>query len=89
MPVPPHRLQERVDVLLRGRALMRAPARAFVLDHYRRHRRLPPAYVTALLSKAAIRRLWLRGELEHVLGLARFFARLDRLTKPRKARTLF
>lgn len=79
MPVSPHRLQRRVDFLLRRRARMNAPARAFVLDYYRRHRRLPPAYVTSLLPKSTLRRIQLRGEAEHLLGITaifRFFARL-------------
>jgi hypothetical protein len=72
-------VQKRVDFLLRRRALMSAPARAFVLEYYRCHRRLPPAYVTSLLPKSTLRRIRLRGEVEHLLGLTTFFRLLARL----------
>jgi hypothetical protein len=79
MPVSPHRLQRRVDFLLRRRAFMSAPAQAFVLAYYRRHRRLPPAYVTSLLPNSTLRRIQLRGEAEHLLGLTAVFRLLVRL----------
>lgn len=67
--VSPRRLQERVAHLVRRRQLIKVEAATFVLDYYRRYRRLPPGYVTVLLSVATVRRIRVRGELEHLLGL--------------------
>jgi hypothetical protein len=67
--VPPRRLQERVAYLVRRRRFIQLEAATFVLDFYRRHRRLPPGYVTVLLSVATVRRIRVRGELEHLFGL--------------------
>lgn len=74
MAIPPRRLSRRVAFLVRQRRQLRAQAPAYVLRYYRRHRRLPPGYVTSLLSKPAVRRIRLRGELEHMIGLAGFLA---------------
>jgi hypothetical protein len=72
MPIPPRSLDRRVASLLRQREKLRAQAPAFALRFYRKHRRLPPAYVLALLSPAVARRIRLRGEIEHLLGISRF-----------------
>jgi hypothetical protein len=77
--VHPRELRHRVGLLLHQRPLLRAHAAAFVRDYYRTHRRLPAGYVLALLPRAKIRRLLVRGEIEHVLGLAGIFARFARL----------
>jgi len=73
MPIPPHRLARRVAALLRQRKELRAHAPAFVLRFYRRHRRLPSAYVLALLPPSVIRRIRLRGEMEHLTGISKIF----------------
>jgi len=67
--VSPSRLQERVAYLVRRRQLIRVEAAIFALDFYRRYRRLPPGYVTVLLSRGTVQRIRVRGELEHLLGL--------------------
>jgi hypothetical protein len=74
MPIPPHRLARRVAALLCQREKLRAQAPAFTLRFYRKHRRLPPAYVLVLLSATTVRRIRLRGEIEHVFGIAEFFS---------------
>jgi len=73
MPIPPRRLARRVAALLRERETLREQAPAFTLRFYRKHRRLPPAYVLALLPASAIRRIRLRGEIEHIIGIAAVF----------------
>ncbi|WP_426436964.1 hypothetical protein [Bradyrhizobium genosp. P] len=77
MAIPPHRLARRVAFLLRQREQLRSQAAAYALRHYRAHRRLPPGYVTALLPGATVRRIRLRGEIEHVLGISRILIQLD------------
>ena len=77
----PLSLKKRVRFLLRSRSALRAQAAAHALAHYRRHRRLPPAYVTRLLSAAAVRRIRLRGELEHVLRVVEFLSAFERWRK--------
>lgn len=67
--VSTRRLQERVAYLVRRRRWIRVEAATFALHFYRRHRRLPPGYVTVLLSERTVRRIRVRGELEHLLGL--------------------
>lgn len=74
MPIPPDRLSRRVASLLRQREKLRAQAPAFALQYYREHRRLPPGYVLALLSKATIRRVRLRGEIEYIIGITSLFS---------------
>jgi hypothetical protein len=71
MSVPPLSLRRRVRFLLNVRTRLRARAAADALDHYRCHRRLPPGYVTRLLTAAAVRRIRLRGEIEHILRMSR------------------
>jgi hypothetical protein len=78
VPPSPRRLKERVAYLIRLRRLVTAEAEAFVLEHYRRHRRMPPAYVLALLPSTTVRRLRLRGELEFLLRIPSFY-RFSRL----------
>jgi hypothetical protein len=70
MPFPPDKLSRRVASLLHQRERLRAQAPGFALRYYREHRRLPPGYVLTLLSKAAVRRIRLRGEIEHITGIA-------------------
>ena len=79
MSLSPLSLKRRVRFLLRTRSKLCAQAAADALDHYRRHRRLPPAYVTRLLSTASVRRIRLRGDIEHALGLARIFSIFGRM----------
>ena len=89
MTIPSRRLSRRVAFLLRLRRQLRAQAPAFVLLYYRRSRRLPPAYVLSLLSSSAVRRIRLRGEIEHMIGLAGFLAsRTERTRTGRQATTL-
>jgi hypothetical protein len=71
--VSPRRLQERVAYLVRRRRWIRIEAATFALDFYRRHRRLPPGYVTVLLTRKTVQRIRVRGELEHILGLPAFY----------------
>lgn len=74
MAIPSGRLSRRVAFLLHQRRQLRAQAPAYVLRYYRRHRPLPPAYVTSLLSSPTVRRIRFRGEIEHLIGLAGFLA---------------
>jgi hypothetical protein len=76
MPVSPSRLQERVAYLVRRRRWIEREAATFVLDFYRRHRRLPPAYVTVLLPSGTVRSLRLRGEFGHLLRSFNRFSRV-------------
>ncbi|MBR0831300.1 hypothetical protein JQ596_37925 [Bradyrhizobium manausense] len=76
--IPPRRLARRVAALLRQRRHLRAQAPAYVLQYYRDHRRLPPAYVTVLLPASIVRRIRLRAEIEHIFGIAQLLARLRR-----------
>lgn len=71
--VSPRRLQERVAYLVRRRRWIRIEAATFALEFYRQFRRLPPAYVTALLDRKTVQRIRVRGELEHLLGLPAFY----------------
>jgi hypothetical protein len=71
------RLEARMRALLARRAVLARQAARFVLDFYRRHRRLPAAYVTALLPPQAVRRLVMRGEIEHTLHVAGLARRLE------------
>jgi hypothetical protein len=71
MSASPRSLRRRVSFLLKARPRLRARAAADALDHYRRHRQLPPGYVTRLLTAAAVRRIRLRGEIEHMLRISR------------------
>ena len=82
MAIPPRRLARRVASLLRQRQQLRARAPAYVLQFYRHHRRLPPGYVTALLPASIVRRIRLRGEIEHTLGIVRVLARLNPVKAP-------
>ncbi|WP_128946128.1 hypothetical protein [Bradyrhizobium zhanjiangense] len=63
--------------LISQREQLRPQAAAFVLRFYRTHGRLPAGYITALLPRSALRRIRLRGEIEHALGLARILIKLD------------
>lgn len=63
MPVRPRRLQERVDYLIRRRRFVANEAAAFVREHYRRHHRLPPGYVLALLPPSTVRRIRFLSDL--------------------------
>ena len=81
MAIPPHRLSRRVAFLVRQRRQLRAQAPAYVLRYYRRHRRLPAGYVLSLLAAPTVRRIRLRGELEHLIGLASFLASRTVLTQ--------
>lgn len=67
--VSTRRLQERVAYLVRRRRWIKVEAATFTLNFYRRYRRLPPGYVTTLLPVVTVRRIRVRGELEHLLGL--------------------
>jgi hypothetical protein len=71
--VSPRRLQERVAYLVKRRRWIKIEAATFALDFYRRHRKLPPGYVTVLLDGKTVQRIRIRGELEHVLGLPAFY----------------
>jgi hypothetical protein len=73
MAIPPRRLSRQVAFLLRQRQQLRAQAPAYLLQYYRQHRRLPPGYVLTLLSRSDVRRIRLRGKIEHAFGLACFF----------------
>jgi hypothetical protein len=73
MAIPSRRLSRRVALLLRQRQLLRAQAPAYVLRYYRQHQRLPPGYVLTLVPRSDIRRIRLRGEIEHALGLTCLF----------------
>jgi hypothetical protein len=79
MAIPPRRLSRRVAVLLRQRRHLRAQAPAFVLQYYRDHRRLPPGYVLVLLPASTVRRIRLRAEIEHTLGIVRLLAQLRKI----------
>jgi hypothetical protein len=81
MSPSPLSLKKRVRFLLQGRSALREQAAAHALAHYRRHRRLPPAYVTRLLSAPSVRRIRLRGEIEHVLRVAGILSAFDRWRK--------
>jgi hypothetical protein len=78
MAIPPRRLARRVAVLLRQRRHLRARAPAYVLQYYRDHRRLPPGYVLVLLPAWIVRRIRLRAEIEHILGIVRLLAWLKK-----------
>jgi hypothetical protein len=77
MAIPPHRLARRVAFLLRQREHLRSQSAAYALRHYRAHRRLPPGYVTTLLCRSTVRRIRLRGEIEHVLGISRILIQME------------
>lgn len=81
MPIPPRRLARRVAVLIRQREILRSQAAAFTLRYYRTYRRLPAGYVITLLASSTIRRIRLRGEIEHLLGIPRVMARLKDVLK--------
>jgi len=76
--MPPPSLGRRVAALLRQRKRLRAQAPAYILQYYRGHRRLPPGYVTALLPASIVRRIRLRAELEHMLGIVRLLTWLNK-----------
>jgi hypothetical protein len=46
-----------------------SPSRLQERVAYLVRRRLPPGYVTVLLSRGTVQRIRVRGELEHLLGL--------------------
>ncbi|WMT76532.1 hypothetical protein [Bradyrhizobium sp. Ash2021] len=77
MAIPPRRLARRVAFLLRQREHLRSQAAAFVLRYYRKHRRLPAGYVTTLLPSSTVRRIRLRGEIEHMLRISRTLIKLE------------
>jgi len=79
MAIPPHRLARRVAFLLRQREHLQSQAAAFVLRYYRTHRRLPAGYVTALLPRSTLRRIRLRGEIEHMLCISRTLIKLEKI----------
>ena len=74
MSLSPRRLKERVDYLVRLRRVIAAEATPFVIDYYRRNRRMPPSYVLALLPSTTVRRLRLRGEIEFLLKLPSIYS---------------
>lgn len=78
MAIPPGRLARRIAALLRQRRYLRAQAPAYVLRYYRDHRRLPPGYVTVLLPASIVRRIRLRAEIEHIIGIVRLLAWLKK-----------
>ena len=78
MAVPHDELSRRVRTLLRQRSSLRAMAGDFALHFYRTRRRLPAGYVLALLTTAKVRRIRLRGEIEQMLGIARFLDRMEK-----------
>jgi len=87
-PVTPsaRRLADRVNYLVRLRRLLTPQAAPFVLDYYRRERRMPPSYVLRLLPSTTVNRLRLRGEVELLLGIPSIhrFSRIlfDRVIDP-------
>ena len=78
MAIPPRRLARRVAALLHQRRHLRARAPAYVLQFYRDHRRLPPGYVTVLLPASVVRRIRVRAEIEHTLGIVRLLTWLKK-----------
>jgi hypothetical protein len=79
MPLAPDALARRVASLVERRKAMRERAHYFTLDFYRRHRGLPPRYVTRLLPPGAIKGIIVRGEVE--FALKRLLKRLIILRK--------